>query len=73
VHYAGASIRDRNEQSSGRAEGFRAFYRLYASRLNKPRYGDKTPLYCEHIPAIKEVLLEARFVHIIRDGRDVAL
>src|ERR1700690_3434691 len=27
-------------------EGLRAFYRLYARNQNKPRYGDKTPLYC---------------------------
>jgi hypothetical protein len=56
-----------------RADGFRAFYRLYASSQNKPRYGDKTPLYCEHLDTIRAVLPEARFLHIIRDGRDTAL
>ncbi|HEX5708828.1 MAG TPA: sulfotransferase [Pyrinomonadaceae bacterium] len=55
------------------SEGFRAFYRLYAARHAKPRYGDKTPLYCMEIAAIRRILPEARFVHIIRDGRDVAL
>lgn len=55
------------------AEGYRAFYRLYASRFGKPRWGDKTPLYCLGIDAIRRVLPEARFVHIIRDGRDAAL
>jgi sulfotransferase family protein len=55
------------------SEGFRAFYRLYARKQNKPRYGDKTPLYCEHVAAIEKLLPEAHFVHIIRDGRDVAL
>jgi len=54
-------------------EGFRAFYRLYARKHNKPRYGDKTPLYCEHVRAIEKILPEAHFIHIIRDGRDVAL
>jgi hypothetical protein len=54
-------------------EGFRAFYRLYARKHHKPRYGDKTPLYCEHVEAIEKLLPEAHFIHIIRDGRDVAL
>lgn len=55
------------------AEGFRAFYRLYAARLGKPRWGDKTPLYCRELDTIRRVLPEGRFIHIIRDGRDTAL
>jgi hypothetical protein len=55
------------------AAGIRAFYRLYAAHRNKTRYGDKTPLYCEHIDSIRRILPEARFIHIIRDGRDSAL
>ena len=54
-------------------EGFRAFYRLYAARLGKSRWGDKTPLYCMELDTIRRVLPEARFIHIIRDGRDTAL
>ena len=55
------------------ADGYRAFYRLYAARHRKTRWGDKTPIYCRHLKAIRKVLPETRFVHIIRDGRDVAL
>jgi hypothetical protein len=55
------------------SQGVRAFYRLYAARFGKSRYGDKTPFYCLHMDAIEKLLPEARFVHIIRDGRDVAL
>jgi hypothetical protein len=54
-------------------EGYRAFYRLYAARFGKPRWGDKTPLYCLELNAVRRVLPEARFIHIIRDGRDAAL
>ena len=54
-------------------EGFRAFYQLYAARIGKPRWGDKTPLYCLKLDVIRRVLPEARFIHIIRDGRDSAL
>ena len=55
------------------SDGFRAFYRLYAARHGKQRWGDKTPIYCRHLNAIRKVLPESRFIHIIRDGRDVAL
>jgi hypothetical protein len=51
----------------------RAFYGLYAERHGKPRYGDKTPIYVTAIGAIAPALPEARFIHMIRDGRDVAL
>ena len=54
-------------------EGFRQFYRLYAARFDKPYCGDKTPLYCRELNSIRRVLPEARFIHIIRDGRDAAL
>jgi hypothetical protein len=55
------------------ADGFRAFYRTYAARFGKSRWGDKTPMYCLHLSTIEAVLPEARFIHLIRDGRDVAL
>ena len=51
----------------------RAFYGLYAEARGKPRWGDKTPGYVKRMRPIGGVLAEARFVHLIRDGRDVAL
>jgi hypothetical protein len=51
----------------------RAFYGLYAESQGKPRWGDKTPAYVKRMPMIERALPEARFVHVIRDGRDVAL
>ena len=55
------------------AAGYRAFYRLYSERFGKTRWGDKTPLYCLELDKIRKVMPEARFIHIIRDGRDAAL
>lgn len=53
--------------------GLRCFYAMYARRFGKRRYGDKTPGYCHYMAAIGQVLPEAHFIHMIRDGRDVAL
>ncbi|MDQ3729497.1 MAG: sulfotransferase [Actinomycetota bacterium] len=51
----------------------RAFYSLYAEGQGKPRYGDKTPGYVKQMGMVQRSLPEARFIHLIRDGRDVAL
>ena len=39
----------------------------------KPRWGDKTPYYVLHIPKLLEWWPDAQIIHIVRDGRDVAL
>jgi hypothetical protein len=57
----------------GAADVLRAFYGLCAEREGKPRWGDKTPGYVKRMRTIAAGLGEARFIHLIRDGRDVAL
>jgi len=44
-----------------------------AAGEGKPRWGDKTPYYVLHIPKLLEWWPDAQVIHIIRDGRDVAL
>ena len=51
----------------------RRVFAHYAAQRGKSRYGDKMPAYVLRIPALAEMFPEGRFVHIIRDGRDVAL
>jgi len=51
----------------------RCFYEMYAERQGKPRWGEKTPSYVKSMRKIEGALPEARFIHVIRDGRDVAL
>jgi Sulfotransferase family len=51
----------------------RAFYDAYAARFGKPRWGDKTCDHARRMPLIGTTLPEARFVHLIRDGRDATL
>jgi hypothetical protein len=54
-------------------DALRAFYEAYAERVGKPRWGEKTPIYVKSMRRIESALPEARFIHVIRDGRDVAL
>lgn len=48
-------------------------FQAYADSRAKRSWGDKTPVYVLHIPLLSELFPRARFIHIIRDGRDVAL
>jgi sulfotransferase family protein len=55
------------------AEAIDATYRAYARAKGKKRWGDKTPRYVEHIPFLAGLFPDARFIHLVRDGRNVAL
>lgn len=54
-------------------EAVAAAYRAFAKAHGKSRWGDKTPRYVEHIPLLAGLFPGARFVHLVRDGRNVAL
>jgi hypothetical protein len=64
-------LRSIDEWNAGNA--LRAFYAIYAERQGKPRFGEKTPAYVRKMRLIERAMPEARFIHVIRDGRDVAL
>jgi hypothetical protein len=51
----------------------RGLYEKNALGEGKARWGDKTPYYVLHIPQLLEWFPDAQIVHLIRDGRDVAL
>ncbi|MDH3462168.1 MAG: sulfotransferase, partial [Acidimicrobiia bacterium] len=59
--------------ASGFAEAVRVVFGLYAAAQGKRLYGDKTPGSVTQIELLGSLFPEARFVHIIRDGRAVAL
>jgi Sulfotransferase family len=50
-----------------------AIFDLYGQAQRKPLVGDKTPDYVRRISTLHGLWPEARFVHVIRDGRDVCL
>ncbi len=60
---------------SGRAyaDVLESFFRHFATYHRMERWGDKTPEYINHLPALKTLFPDAQFIHIVRDGRDVAL
>jgi Sulfotransferase family len=54
-------------------EAIAAVYLAYAARFGKPRWGDKTPMYMQHLQTIERLYPDARYVHLVRDGRDAAV
>ena len=54
------------------ADALTAAYRAYARVHGKEVWGDKTPRYVEDIPFISTLFPDSRFIHLIRDGRNVA-
>ncbi len=55
-----------------RADAVAGLYALYARQVGKAGYGDKTPSHLRFVDLLADRFPEARFVHIVRDGRDVA-
>lgn len=51
----------------------RAVFACWAAQQGTSRYGDKTPGYTDQLALLAALFPEARIVHLIRDGRDVAL
>lgn len=50
-----------------------AVFTAYAAEKGKHRWGDKTPNYALDVATLAGIFPAARFVHLVRDGRDVAL
>ena len=50
-----------------------AIFNDLADHNQMNRWGDKTPEYIYNLPVLHTLFPEAKFIHILRDGRDVAL
>lgn len=68
-----ADIRARIAPGASFQEVIAAVYSAYAASQGATRFGDKTPLYMQHLELLDQVFPGARYVHIVRDGRDAAV
>jgi hypothetical protein len=51
----------------------RAIFEAYAARRGKTRWGDKTPAYVTELDILWRLFPGCSIIHLVRDGRDVAL
>lgn len=63
----------RSASVAGYADAVRVVFSVHATAEGKTLYGDKTPGYVTQIRQLAALFPEAKFLHIVRDGRDVAL
>jgi hypothetical protein len=61
------------EECTSYAEFVSVLYSAFARGLGKSFAGEKTPHYVQHLSLLHALFPWARTVHLIRDGRDVAL
>jgi Sulfotransferase family len=66
-------VRPRLREGMTTGEAIASVFEVYAEHEGKPRWGDKTPLYMQHLGLLERLFPDARYVHLIRDGRDAAL
>lgn len=61
------------EGRSSVADVIAGIFEKNATGLGKHRWGDKTPYYALHLDKLVMWWPDAKFIHLVRDGRDVAL
>lgn len=74
---SGLDSRDLTDAPPESRASYAAFLRYFmdqvALREGKRRWAEKTPNHVFHMEELAEEFPDARFVHVVRDGRDVAL
>jgi protein-tyrosine sulfotransferase len=59
------------KEASDHAHFVELFFARYRQQRDKPRWGEKTPQNVRHVAWILTHWPKAKFIHVIRDGRDV--
>lgn len=67
-----AAVREIYDRAGSRPQFIDAFASLCMQKTGKSRWAEKTPRNIGRIGEIFRCFPEARFVHVLRDGRDVA-
>jgi len=67
-----AEIRGRLRSSGSAVKFAEWFFRRYAATQGKPRWADKTPRNVRVAARLLTQFPNSRFIHVVRDGRDVA-
>jgi hypothetical protein len=67
-----ADVRERLHPGATTADGIAAIFAAYAAARGKRRWGDKTPMYMSRLGLLERLFPQARYVHVVRDGRDAA-
>jgi hypothetical protein len=70
--WANLQLSDDELGANGAAGAISAVFERLAAREGKRRWGEKSPMNVLHMQLLGEVFEGARFVHIVRDGRDAA-
>jgi len=68
-----AEVRDAAHGCNFYSEFVSRLYTLRGRKIGKSLSGEKTPDFCRQMPQLHTLFPKARFVHIIRDGRNTAL
>jgi len=68
-----AAVSEAAEKARTYSDFVSALYSELGSLHGKPLAGEKTPDYCRHLPRLHTLFPWVRTIHLIRDGRDVAL
>lgn len=66
-------IIERREHGCTLAELMVGLYSGYARYHGKSLFGDKTPSFFRMVPALNQLFPDARFINLVRDGRDIYL
>jgi len=71
VGIPGNSVRRAEDLTPKARDIVRREFRLYAANSGKPWVIDKSPEHCFTIPFVHAAFPNAKWIHVIRDGRDV--
>jgi hypothetical protein len=68
-----SDVWDQKDLTPGSMTAIRREFAIFSRKSRKPVVLDKSPLHVYNIPIIQKIFPMARWIHLVRDGRDVTL